>query len=59
MEWHLLEKLRGDLLCSIWSYLDELLCRFVGDASVGCYTGKIFFAARAYADDIVLLAPTA
>ena len=31
----------------------------LSDAKVGCYIGRVFVGALAYADDIVLLAPTA
>ena len=31
----------------------------LSDAKVGCYIGHVFVGALAYADDIVLLAPTA
>ena len=39
-------------------YIDELLCRLQKD-DVGCQIGNLFLAALAYADDLVLLAPTA
>ena len=38
-------------------YFDELLDK-LAEAGVGCYIGNIFVGAFAYADDIVLLAPT-
>jgi hypothetical protein len=38
-------------------HLDELLCR-LKRSGVGCYIGHIFVGALAYADDIILLAPT-
>jgi len=39
-------------------YIDQLLCRLQKDGT-GCHVGNVFLAALAYADDIVLLAPTA
>ena len=39
-------------------YLDSLLDR-LADSSVGCYWGHQFAGALCYADDLVLLAPTA
>ena len=39
-------------------YVDGLLT-LLSDAKVGCYIGHVFVGALAYADDIVLLAPTA
>lgn len=39
-------------------YIDELLCRLQKEG-IGCHIGSLFLAALAYADDIVLLAPTA
>jgi hypothetical protein len=39
-------------------YIDELLTS-VWKAGVGCYIGGIFVGAFAYADDIVILAPSA
>ena len=39
-------------------YLDELLIA-LSNAGVGCFIGSIFVGALAYADDIVLTAPTA
>ena len=38
-------------------YVDGLL-KLLSDAKVGCYIGHVFVGALAYADDIVLLAPT-
>ena len=38
-------------------YMDDLLLR-LSSAGVGCYLGLNFVGALAYADDIVLLAPT-
>jgi len=38
-------------------YLDELLKR-LKDSKLGCYVGDLWVAALAYADDVVLLAPT-
>jgi len=38
-------------------YLDDLLVR-LGSSGVGCYIGLNFVGALAYADDIVLVAPT-
>ena len=35
------------------------LLKLLSDAKVGCYLGHVFVGALAYADDIVLLAPTA
>ena len=49
----------GVLSAVIFSlYIDGLLVRLV-KATVGCYVGVYFTGALAYADDIVLLAPTA
>ena len=39
-------------------YIDGLL-KLLSDVKVGCYIGHVFVDALAYADDIVLLAPTA
>lgn len=39
-------------------YVDDLLC-MLAKSNVGCYIGTYFLGALAYADDIVLLAPTA
>ena len=39
-------------------YLDELL-HALSAANVGCYVGDIFVGALAYADDLVLTAPSA
>ena len=39
-------------------YIDELLCR-LQQSSVGCYIGNKFCGALGYADDLILLAPTA
>jgi hypothetical protein len=39
-------------------YVDDLLLK-LSRAGVGCYTGDIYTGALAYADDIVLVAPTA
>jgi len=38
-------------------YVDGLLVR-LSNSNVGCYIGSFFVGALAYADDIVLLAPT-
>lgn len=38
-------------------YIDDLLLQ-LSSAGVGCYVGSFFVGALAYADDIVLLAPT-
>lgn len=38
-------------------YLDELL-KLLAAAKVGCFIGTIFVGILAYADDLVLLAPT-
>jgi len=38
-------------------YIDSLLCA-LQNSGVGCYIGHMFLGALAYADDIVLLAPT-
>jgi hypothetical protein len=38
-------------------YIDELLCR-LKEAGFGCHIGNVFVGALAYADDIILLAPT-
>jgi len=40
------------------SYMDVLLLS-LHDAGVGCFIAEFFVGALAYADDIVLLAPTA
>ena len=47
--------LRPILFCV---YIDVLLLS-LRDAGVGCFIGEFFVGALAYADDIVLLAPTA
>ena len=39
-------------------YFDDVLCR-LQRAGVGCFIGHLFVGALAYADDIVLLAPSA
>jgi len=39
-------------------YFDGLLCK-LNDAGYGCYIGRAFAGVLAYADDIVLLAPSA
>jgi hypothetical protein len=39
-------------------YFDSLICRLV-NISKGCYMGHICLAVLAYADDVVILAPTA
>ena len=36
----------------------DLLLRSLKDCGVGCYIGHVFAGALAYADDVVLLAPT-
>ena len=38
-------------------YIDDLL-KELSQSSVGCYWGNIFVGALAYADDLILLAPT-
>ena len=38
-------------------YIDSLLCA-LHNSGVGCYIGQMFRGAQAYADDIVLFAPT-
>jgi len=38
-------------------YLDELFKR-LKDSKLGCYVSDLWVAALAYADDVVLLAPT-
>jgi hypothetical protein len=38
-------------------YLDELLLR-LKETKLGCHIGNLFLGALAYADDIILLAPT-
>ena len=38
-------------------YIDGLLVK-LSNAGVGCYFGPIFVGALAYADDLLLLAPT-
>ena len=45
-------------LCCFSVYLDSLLDR-LADSSVGCYWGHQFAGALGYADNLVLLAPTA
>jgi len=39
-------------------YIDDLL-KSLAEANVGCYIGSCFVGVLAYADDLVLLAPTA
>ena len=39
-------------------YIDDLL-KSLEEANVGCYIGSCFVGVLAYADDLVLLAPTA
>ena len=39
-------------------YVDGLL-KLLSDVNIGCYIGHVFVLALVYADDIVLLAPTA
>ena len=39
-------------------YLDELLVS-LSKANVGCFLGNSYVGALAYADDLVLIAPTA
>ena len=39
-------------------YIDNML-KLLASAGVGCYVGSYFVGALAYADDIVILAPTA
>ena len=39
-------------------YIDDLL-KSLTEANVGCYIGNCFVGVLAYADDLVLLAPTA
>jgi len=39
-------------------YIDDLLVS-LSNAGVGCYFGKIFVGALAYAGDVVLIAPSA
>ena len=39
-------------------YLDELLA-ILAESNVGCFIGIWYFGALSYADDIVLLAPSA
>jgi len=38
-------------------YIDKLM-RLLHDSGVGCYIGEVFLGALAYADDLVLMAPT-
>ena len=47
-------------LCTVLfcAYFDELL-HALSAAKVGCYVGDIFVGALAYADDLVLTAPSA
>jgi len=39
-------------------YIDELLVK-LADSGIGCWFGKFYVGVLAYADDIVLLAPSA
>ena len=39
-------------------YIDDLLVR-LSNANIGCFIGSNYVGALAYADDLVLLAPTA
>jgi hypothetical protein len=39
-------------------YIDNML-KLLADTGIGCYIGTNFVGALAYADDIVILAPTA
>ena len=39
-------------------YIEKLLL-LLADYGIGCYIGSQFVGAQAYADDIVLIAPTA
>ena len=49
---------REELLVLYYSvYVDGLL-KLLSNAKVGCYIGHVFVGALAYANDIVLLAPT-
>jgi len=45
----------GFFVCTI----DEFMRCQNSEAKVGCYTGDIFVGALAYADDVVLTAPSA
>ena len=47
--------IRSVLFCM---YMDEVFGK-LAEAGVGCYIGNVFVGTLAYADDIVLLAPTA
>ena len=38
-------------------YIDKLLCELEIN-SIGCFIGKMFVGSLAYADDIMLVAPT-
>jgi hypothetical protein len=40
-------------------YLDGLILKLFSDAKIGCFVGTTFVGVLAYADDLVLLAPTA
>jgi len=42
----------------VFYYIDDLLLS-LKSSGVGCYMGNFFVGALAYADDIVLLAPSA
>ena len=52
---------QGDvyMVCGVFCvYIDDLL-KSLAEANVGCYIGSCFIGVLAYADDLVLLAPTA
>ena len=53
-----LNGVKQDALYFYCIYLDKCLGK-LGEEGVGCYFGNIFVGALTYADDIVLLAPTA
>jgi hypothetical protein len=46
------------VLFCVYTVTDDLLL-LLSTAGTGCYTGSNFVGALAYADDIVLIAPTA
>jgi len=50
---------QGGILSPVlfWVYIDELLLA-LRQTNVGCFMGSWFVGALAYADDIVLMAPT-
>jgi len=59
MFWAISGVKQGDVLSPVifTVYTDGLLVK-LSNANVGCYVGEVFVGVLAYADDIVLLAPT-